>query len=73
MIEDGQSVRDDREWPGEAPAEGRGEDAIGRIFARTRQELGYDLDTVAAELRIRRPSGSHRRGRYESARYPPMP
>src|SRR5690606_4423307 len=55
MIEDGQSVRDDREWPGEAPAEGRGEDAIGRIFARTRQELGYDLDTVAAELRIRRP------------------
>jgi len=48
-------VHDDREWPGEASAEGRGEDSIGSIFARTRHELGYDLETVAAELRIRRP------------------
>ena len=48
-------MHDEPEWPGDAPAEGRGQDSIGSIFERTRRELGYDLDTVAAELRIRRP------------------
>lgn len=48
-------MQDDPDWPGEAPDQGRGEDSIGSIFERTRRELGYDLETVAAELRIRRP------------------
>ena len=55
MKEDAQQVHDDPEWPGDTPAEGRGQDSIGSIFGQTRRDLGYDLDTVASELRIRRP------------------
>lgn len=55
LTQDDQAVRYEPEWLGDESPQDRAPEPIGRILARTRAELGYDLATVAAELRIRQP------------------
>ncbi|WP_366554442.1 RodZ domain-containing protein [Aquibaculum sediminis] len=55
MTQDAEDLRYKPEWPEDGHAPQRRPEPIGSILRRSRYELGYELETVAAELRIRRP------------------
>lgn len=55
MTQDAEDLRYEPEWPEDGYAPQRRPEPIGSILRRSRYELGYELETVAAELRIRRP------------------
>lgn len=55
MVRDNQAVRYDPELPGDGSAQEQAPDAVGRLLAQARMDLGYELTGVAAELRIRLP------------------
>jgi len=55
LVRDNQAVRYDPEMPGEDAAQEQAPDAVGRLLAQARMDLGYELAGVAAELRIRLP------------------
>jgi len=55
LVRDNQAVRYDPELSAEGPAPEQAPDAVGRLLAQARVDLGYELAGVAAELRIRLP------------------